>query len=66
MPKVTGVKLAQVMMEIRSDIPIILCTGFSEQIDEKGAHEMGISSFVMKPIVMRQIANIIRKVLDEK
>ena len=56
----------QEMMSIRSDILIILCTGFSEKIDEKRAKEMGISAFVMKPIVMREIANTIRQVLDSR
>jgi response regulator RpfG family c-di-GMP phosphodiesterase len=54
------------MMTIRSDIPIILCTGFSEQIGEKRAKDMGIRGFVMKPIVMRVMANKIREVLDRK
>lgn len=63
MPNMTGKDLAKEIISIRSDIPIILCTGFSEQIDEEKAKEMGIS-FVMKPIVLSQIANTIRKVLD--
>jgi len=46
------------------DILIILSIGFSEQIDKKKAEEMGISSFVMKPIVMSDIAKTIRRVLD--
>jgi len=54
------------MMSIRSDIPIILCTGFSEQIDEYSAKEMGIRAYVMKPIVGKEIANTIREVLDKK
>ena len=66
MPNMTGKDLAKELMSIRSDIPIILCTGFSEQIDERRAREMGISAFVMKPIVMLQIANTIREVLDKK
>lgn len=48
------------------DVPIILCTGFSDQINEDSAKEMGISAFVMKPIVMQEMANTIRKVLDDK
>ena len=64
MPNMTGKDLAKEMMTIRSDIPIILCTGFSEQIDETRAKEMGISAYVMKPIVLSQIAKTIRKVLD--
>lgn len=66
MPNMTGKNLAKELMSIRQDIPIILCTGFSEQIDERRAKEMGIRAFIMKPIVMGQIAKIIREVLDKK
>ncbi len=66
MPNMTGKDLAKELMTIRPDIPIILCTGFSEQIDERRAEEMGISAFVMKPVVMRQIANTIREVLGDE
>ena len=66
MPNLTGDELARKLLEIRSDIPIILCTGFSELIDEKKAAEIGIKAFVMKPIVMSEIANTIREVLDKK
>ena len=65
MPNMTGKDLANELMSIRTDIPIILCTGFSEQIDEIKAKEMGIS-FLMKPIVLSQIANMIREALDKK
>ncbi|MFC1869184.1 PAS domain S-box protein, partial [Thermodesulfobacteriota bacterium] len=66
MPNLTGKDLAKKLMDIRSDIPIILCTGFSEQIDDRRAKEIGISSFVMKPIVMEEMAKRIREVLDKK
>ena len=65
MPNMTGRELAKEIMSIRKDIPIILCTGFSDQVDEHKAKAMGISAFVMKPIVMREIANTIREVLDD-
>ena len=48
----TGKDLAKEMMSIRSDLTIVLCAGFSEKIDERIAEKMGISAFVMKPIVM--------------
>ena len=64
MPNMTGKDLAKEVMAIRPDIPVILCTGFSELIDGKRAKEMGIRAFVMKPIVMEQIAKTIRDVLD--
>jgi two-component system, cell cycle sensor histidine kinase and response regulator CckA len=66
MPHMTGKDLAKEIMGIRSDIPIILCTGFSEQIDEQKAMAMGIRAYVMKPIEMAEIARTIREVLDNR
>jgi CheY-like chemotaxis protein len=65
MPNMTGDKLATELMNIRSDIPVILCTGFSKNISKEAAHEMGIKAFVTKPIAKADIARIVRKVLDE-
>ncbi|MBW2357932.1 MAG: response regulator, partial [Deltaproteobacteria bacterium] len=57
-------RLARELMKIRPDIPIILCTGFSERISEEKAKGMGIKAFAMKPLVMRDLANTVRKALD--
>ena len=65
MPDMTGERLAKELMQVRPDIPIILCTGFSERITEEKAKGMGIREFVMKPLVMRDLANTVRQVLDE-
>ena len=62
-PDMTGKELAQDLLSIRPDIPIILCTGFSEQIDEARAKAMGIRAFIMKPLVMPQVAETIREAL---
>ncbi|MBD3357704.1 MAG: response regulator, partial [Chitinivibrionales bacterium] len=64
MPKLTGTQLAKEMISIQGDIPIILCTGFSEVLSEDRARALGIRKFVMKPVVVRDLATIIRKVLD--
>jgi CheY-like chemotaxis protein len=64
MPNMTGEKLAGKILEIRPDIPVILCTGYSEQITEQRAKEMGIRAFLMKPLVMKDLADKIRDVLD--
>jgi CheY-like chemotaxis protein len=64
MPQMTGIQLSQKFLSIRSDIPIILCTGFSEQISEEKAKAMGIRKFIMKPIVRSELANAIRYVLE--
>ncbi len=65
MPNMTGDELAGKLMEIRADIPVILCTGYSERISKDKAHEMGIKEFVLKPIIMSDLAITVRKVLDE-
>ncbi len=52
------------MHQIRPGIPIVLCTGFNEQIDESEAKAMGIRAFIMKPIMMKKLATAIRDVLE--
>ncbi len=64
MPNMTGEILAKELLQIRSDIPVIICTGFSYQMDKEKALGMGIRAFVMKPYVVRDVAETIRKVLD--
>jgi signal transduction histidine kinase/ActR/RegA family two-component response regulator len=66
MPKMTGDQLAQRMMDIKPQIPVILCTGFNEAISEEKALAMGIDKFVMKPVVKDELASTIRKVLDNR
>jgi PAS domain S-box-containing protein len=64
MPNMNGVELIQRIHRIWPDFPIILCTGFSELIDKERASILGISKYLMKPIVKRDLAIAVRKVLD--
>ena len=66
MPNMTGDKLAVEIMKIRSDTPVILCTGFSEMMSREKAESMGIKGFLMKPVVMKDFSSMIRKVLDKE
>jgi CheY-like chemotaxis protein len=66
MPQMTGFDLARELKEIRPDIPIILCTGFSDTTDSDKVKAMGISGLVMKPIVMREMAETMKRVSDGK
>ena len=66
MPGMTGRELVEELMSIRADIPVILCTGFSEDIDSEKAMNMGIKAFVMKPVDKENLAVIIRNILDKK
>ena len=66
MPKMTGRQLAEKLIQIRPNLPIILITGFSTAIDEETASAAGIRAIIFKPILKRDIAEAIRKVLDQK
>ncbi len=65
MPYITGDKLATQMMAIRSDVPIILCTGYSKKISLERASELGIKALLHKPLARAQLSKTVRKVLDE-
>jgi two-component system, cell cycle sensor histidine kinase and response regulator CckA len=65
MPGLTGAELAQELLAIRSDLPIILCTGFSGLINGPQCKAIGIREFVMKPYVSTSLAKTIRKALQQ-
>ncbi len=65
MPSMTGAELARELIKIRPDIPIILCTGYSQLITPEKSNAIGIQEFVMKPFSRSEIAEAIRKVLDK-
>ena len=64
MPEMTGIELAHEAMAIRPDIPVILCTGYSHRVDADAAAKAGIRAFAMKPLTKKELAQIVRKVLD--
>jgi PAS domain S-box-containing protein len=64
MPQMTGIQLSEALRQIRPDLPIILCTGHSDLIDEDKAQRLGFAAYVMKPIAKQEMARIIRDVLD--
>jgi PAS domain S-box-containing protein len=65
MPKMNGLKLAAALLEIRPDLPIILCTGFSETVSAEEAKLMGVREFLMKPFSLDEIAEVIRRALKD-
>jgi PAS domain S-box-containing protein len=65
MPHLTGIDLARKIFAMRPEIPIILCTGFSEDVNEERAGELGIRAFIMKPLSRRNISETIRSALDQ-
>ncbi|MDX2472738.1 MAG: response regulator [Candidatus Krumholzibacteria bacterium] len=66
MPDLTGAELSHQLLKIRPEIPIILCTGYSNQVDEQSAKAIGIKEFTNKPFTNRVLGTLVRKVLDSR
>ncbi|MBN1846972.1 MAG: response regulator [Deltaproteobacteria bacterium] len=64
MPEMTGIDLLKKIKQIRPNIPIILCTGYSDLIDEDKANDLGIAAYLVKPIETKDLSKVLRKVLD--
>ncbi len=65
MPRVTGTELAAEILKIRPDMPIILCTGYSKKVTEKTAKDLGIKGFILKPPDRKELAELVRGILNE-
>lgn len=66
MPGMTGDVLGRQIKSIRPDLPIIIYSGYSENFDEDRAKKHGFSGFILKPLIVRDLAVLIRKILDKK
>jgi PAS domain S-box-containing protein len=66
MPNMTGLDLAKEARKIKPGLPVILCTGFADQIDPETMEKTGIAGIIYKPPLKQDIANMVRKVLDRK
>ncbi|HME44578.1 MAG TPA: PAS domain S-box protein [Syntrophorhabdales bacterium] len=66
MPKMSGVTLAEKLLQMRPDIPIILCTGYSDLVSRKTAQATGIRELMTKPIARKEMAEVIERVLAKK
>jgi CheY-like chemotaxis protein len=64
MPGMTGIDLARLMLQIRPELPIILCTGYSTLISEEKAKSLGIKGFALKPLTKEGLGRLVRQVLD--
>ncbi|MCX8044234.1 MAG: PAS domain S-box protein [Desulfobacterota bacterium] len=64
MPKMTGFEFAKIALASRPDIPVVLCTGFSETVSEDDARTIGIRKFIMKPLNQQELAITLRQVLE--
>ncbi len=65
MPKMTGALLAKEMLKTRTDLPIILCTGYNEKIDQNVAASIGIKLYFEKPITRKKLGEAVRRALGK-
>ena len=66
MPEVSGAELVSRLLEIRADLPVILCTGYSSRIDADKAGELGVRAFLLKPLKLLELHARVRQVLDDQ
>jgi PAS domain S-box-containing protein len=66
MPRLTGNKLAEIVQDLRPDIPLVICTGFSESLDSERMKGKGVKAILNKPLLFRELATTIRSILDER
>ncbi len=66
MPELTGCELIRAVRDIRADLPVILCSGYSSKLSENETKNLDIDAFFWKPVEVRHLLQATRKVLDEK
>ena len=66
MPGMTGLELVRETHHIRPDLPVLLCTGFSKTVSEQDLLDGGVSEIILKPILLRQLAEAMRRTIDRK
>jgi CheY-like chemotaxis protein len=66
MPELTGINLAKALLEVRPDLPIVLCTGFSDQVNEEMLQSIGIRGLLLKPLTIHELAHSVRMAIEVK
>ena len=64
MPELTGTHLAKALLAIRPDLPIVLCTGFSDRVNEAMLQSMGIRGLMLKPLTIHELAHSVRMAIN--
>ena len=66
MPQLTGVDLCAQVKKVRPDMPVILCTGYSDQIGEEVLRRTGVDEYFLKPVTLQGLAQVVRRGLNGK
>lgn len=65
MPGMTGLELSKQILATRQDLPIVLCTGFSEELTHERIRKLGLTDMVMKPMIAGELSQVVRRALTE-
>jgi CheY-like chemotaxis protein len=66
MPEMSGDEMALTIKAIRSDIPVIVCTGFSADITESSAQKKGFDAFLLKPVQLQDLARVVHRLVGAR
>ncbi|HUJ69260.1 MAG TPA: response regulator, partial [Syntrophorhabdales bacterium] len=66
MPGMTGITLAKSLLKVRPDLPIVLCTGYSDAVSQASAKTAGVREFLMKPVARQDLAEAVRRALRKE
>lgn len=64
MPNMTGEKLAAEIKRVRPNLPVVVVTGFSEKMDEEKSRLMGVNGYLLKPVLKKDLAQLLRQIFD--
>ncbi len=65
MPYMTGLQLAANVLKVRENMPMILVTGFSEDISKENYKKFGFQDYISKPFVINDIKMAIQRVFQQ-
>lgn len=66
MPEMSGLELTQQLKKISPEIPVVLCTGFSSELNEADAKRLGVTQCLAKPVSTATMTETLRQILDEE
>jgi CheY-like chemotaxis protein len=64
MPNMTGIRLARKLRELRHHLPVVVCTGYSEQMTPEHVRTLGFNGLLLKPLVLSDLSQEVRQALD--
>lgn len=65
MPRMNGAELVRHIRQINANMPVVLCTGFSDLLNEQVVNLLGTAEYLMKPVARNELAQVVRKMLDK-